>query len=231
MLPESCRSVISAVEYHIDIVKVTGSIPVPTTKEFIMIKEISQFVMPMPGVLSGKLSEDLFRDLKKQLVARSGEQLSANDLLIGAIQRQVFVEYDYRLQDSILVMFDRYVSLFGIDIVQADITSLWANYQQRYEYNPLHHHDGIVSFVIWVDIPYDVKEEQDFFPNRGFGQNTAAAFEFTYSGLDGRMLSHQIPVSKQDEGKILMFPASLKHQVYPFMTTDGVRISVAGNIG
>jgi hypothetical protein len=33
------------------------------------------------------------------------------------------------------------------------------------------------------------------------------------------------------EGVILLFPSSLKHQVYPFYESDGVRVSVSGNIG
>ena len=32
--------------------------------------------------------------------------------------------------------------------------NLWVNYQKKNQYNPIHVHSGVVSFVIFVDIPY-----------------------------------------------------------------------------
>jgi hypothetical protein len=38
-----------------------------------------------------------------------------------------------------------------------------------------------------------------------------------------------LPVDETWEGKFAVFPAELHHQVYPFYSTDEVRISLSGN--
>jgi hypothetical protein len=40
----------------------------------------------------------------------------------------------------------------------------------------------------------------------------------------------QLPVDKTFEGKIAFFPSKLSHCVYPFYSSDGIRISISGNI-
>ena len=35
----------------------------------------------------------------------------------------------------------------------------WVNYQKQGEFNPLHSHTGIYSFVIWMKIPFDYREQ------------------------------------------------------------------------
>ena len=39
-----------------------------------------------------------------------------------------------------------------------------------------------------------------------------------------------LDVDNEYEGKIMMFPSSLVHCVYPFYTSDDYRISLSGNI-
>ena len=41
---------------------------------------------------------------------------------------------------------------------------------------------------------------------------------------------YQLDIDQTWEGVLMMFPAYLKHQVYPFQTCDEHRISIAGNI-
>ena len=40
------------------------------------------------------------------------------------------------------------------------LTALWINYQKPNDFNPPHDHDGKLSFVIYLDIPDKLKEEQ-----------------------------------------------------------------------
>ena len=40
----------------------------------------------------------------------------------------------------------------------------------------------------------------------------------------------RLPIDKNWEGYMIMFPANLQHCVYPFYTSDETRISFAGNI-
>ena len=99
----------------------------------------------------------------------------------------------------------------------------WFNYQKRHEFIPVHVHDGVYSFVIWLDIPYNIEEELSV------GEH-ASCFQFLYTSILGRPMVKTLPVSKEWEGKILLFPSSLRHVVYPFFTSSGTRISISGNI-
>ena len=99
----------------------------------------------------------------------------------------------------------------------------WYNLQKKYEFVPNHTHDGVLSYSAWIKIPYNLLDET------ADGQY-ASCFEFTYVGTTGTVLSELIKVDKSFEGKIMMFPSSLTHCVYPFYTSDSTRVSVSGNI-
>ena len=38
------------------------------------------------------------------------------------------------------------------------LTGLWVNFQKKGEFQPIHNHYGLMSFVIWMDIPYHYKD-------------------------------------------------------------------------
>ena len=42
--------------------------------------------------------------------------------------------------------------------------------------------------------------------------------------------SYKFNLSKEDEGKLIMFPSSFTHVLYPFYTSKDVRLSIAGNV-
>ena len=48
--------------------------------------------------------------------------------------------------------------------------------------------------------------------------------------MAGQINGHQVYVDKEFESKILMFPSSLSHCVYPFYTSNKKRITSSGNI-
>ena len=39
------------------------------------------------------------------------------------------------------------------------MSSWWVNYQKQNEFNPLHNHSGVYSFVIWMKIPFKWDEQ------------------------------------------------------------------------
>lgn len=107
----------------------------------------------------------------------------------------------------------------------------WVNFQEKHEFNPVHDHNGIFSFVIWSKIPFDIEDEIAQSP--GFYSNTPLAghFEFYYTNCLGKICCHSIPADKTMENSLLIFPAMLNHAVYPFYSSDDFRISISGNIG
>ena len=109
--------------------------------------------------------------------------------------------------------------------------SLWVNLQQKTEYNPIHNHDGVLSYVAWLDVPYKHENEVNLKQSReSRTKEFSASFQFIYSTILGSISNEIYNVENGWEGRIVMFPAKLLHIVYPFYTSDGYRISIAGNL-
>ena len=109
------------------------------------------------------------------------------------------------------------------------LASSWVNFQKKGEFNPVHNHSGVVSFVLYLDVPYDIKDEMNLPSSRNSAMNVPAHFSFFYTTALGRIGISNIPVDKTYRNVLLMFPAKLSHSVYPFYTSDDYRISVSGN--
>ena len=110
------------------------------------------------------------------------------------------------------------------------LSSMWVNYQKQTEFNPLHDHNGVYSFVIWMKIP-----------TRHFEQNKnpialrsncpkISTFEFRYTDTLGKISEFVYEMNPEIEGTMLFFPSNLMHQVNPFFDCDEDRISISGNI-
>ena len=110
------------------------------------------------------------------------------------------------------------------------LESLWINFQKKYEFNPAHDHSGAFSFIIFLQIPYDINRELKYFPDSSLGSNQTSCLVFTALNAHGKFQDLTIPVDKSFVNKMLVFPATLRHCVYPFYTSDDYRITVSGNI-
>jgi len=106
------------------------------------------------------------------------------------------------------------------------LDGFWVNFQKKYEFNPIHSHNGLFSFVIWMQIPYDLKDEHHLAFTSKANEKVASCFAF----IDSTGNTSVIPVDKSYEGVMCLFPSTLKHMVYPFYTSDKFRISVSGNV-
>ena len=104
------------------------------------------------------------------------------------------------------------------------LEKLWINYQGPNEFNPPHSHGGALSFVIFLDVPMRLRvENQDY---KGLSSGPGG-ITFIYGETEDRCITnHSI---FPEEGDMYIFPAWLKHWVYPF-TSDCTRISVSGNV-
>ena len=109
------------------------------------------------------------------------------------------------------------------------LDSAWVNFQKKYEFNPLHYHDGLLSFVIWIDTPYNIKDEMDRISSRKSNTNVPGHFSLVYTNTVGKINQVHLPVDRSWNGRVLLFPAMMHHCVYPFYTSDEYRISVSGN--
>jgi len=105
-------------------------------------------------------------------------------------------------------------------------TSLWVNFQRKYEYNPAHTHPALFTFVAWTKVPFTMENENNHELARKTNQkNINGALNFIY-GNGGQPTPHYVT---PEEGGFVFFPSSLMHVVYPFYTSDDERISISGN--
>ena len=186
-----------------------------------------------------ELPKNIFDDLKKSCVQAKEIGEKYNNNLAGHIKeeysiRQISKQFNDYMIDCLHHGPIKEVWT-GIDVITNDkpivLHSLWVNYAKKYEFNPPHSHGGFVSFVIFVNIPYDLKEEESYFPNPNntIENNYSSKFSFLNINYNGRIVNDVINVDKSFEGKMFMFDAKQSHQVFPFYTSDDYRITVSGN--
>tara|TARA_B100001778_G_scaffold146855_1_gene120918 strand:+ start:164 stop:799 length:636 start_codon:yes stop_codon:yes gene_type:complete len=106
----------------------------------------------------------------------------------------------------------------------------WVNYQKQNEFNPVHNHKGVYSFVIWMKIPYDCEKQNKKDIARNSNTPSIGTFQFSYLNILGESNAKSYHLSPKDEGTMLFFPSRLYHMVHPFYDCDEERISVSGNI-
>jgi len=94
----------------------------------------------------------------------------------------------------------------------------WVNFQKKSEFNPLHNHSGILSAIIFIKIPDELKEERN---NSDYSAKTAGCLEFFHM--------NQHIVVKPKTAMLYFFPAYLWHAVYPYQS-DVERISMSFNL-
>jgi hypothetical protein len=95
----------------------------------------------------------------------------------------------------------------------------WINIQQNTEFFPNHRHEGLLSYVLWIRIPKETTTNE-----------FAGKFEITYTDILGNTRPSEYNIDQTYEGKLLMFPALLRHCVYPFYNSLSNRISLSGNV-
>jgi hypothetical protein len=111
----------------------------------------------------------------------------------------------------------------------------WVNFQEKYEFNPPHSHSGVLSFVIWYDIPFYMEDELLKSPSQKteFDKRENGYFNFIPRlGEPTMHTSMSVPIAadKRLNGTICLFPSSLSHSVYPFYSSDDYRITFSGNL-
>lgn len=180
--------------------------------------------------------DNIINYLKKSIKRK--KNLKFNKGLLGHIKeeylysnipekiKQFFIEKIF--ENSILKF-----HLDKIDILTKNaplvLDKLWCNFMKKYEFNPLHGHSGVFSFIIFLKIPYDLQKEDKVFPEVNKIHLTSRLQFVTVSPTTG-IQSIILDVDKSFENKMLIFPANFKHEVYPFYTSDEERITVSGNI-
>lgn len=191
---------------------------------------------PQPPVLWCKFPDLVNLQIKNYCIdfLQKEGKTSKNTDLAGNLERQYDAPYEIGefLFDKVDKTLRKYITKntsldFSDEKKFFELDSCWINYQKKHEFNPLHFHSGLFSFVYWTEIPYNIDDEMNLKLAKNSNCPCPSMFSFCYTNILGRIVQKTF---NSIEGLLFIFPASMLHQVYPFYTSDQYRISISGNI-
>lgn len=196
---------------------------------------------PNQGFISTKLTEEQLTPVKleiEEIRKNFDSAVKANQRLAGNIKQEYRLpksrEHLEKLIFPFLADYDKhfgyhqYIKLLDKDMPMR-MNDPWINFQRKGEFNPIHDHSGLYSWVIWINIPYTMEEEFEAGPGRDSLDPVNGCFEFQYTTILGTIQPYKIRADKSWENTLIIFPSKLTHQVYPFYSSDDYRISISGN--
>ena len=200
------------------------------------------FNFPNIGYLVADIPKDVEQILRHE-ISKVTEDFSKAKSASAGLAGHILKEYALHnskqiVQDCVINLMSVYDKkcdyLNNLNILERSqkyfLDSLWVNFQEKHEFNPVHSHSGIMSFVIWLTVPYQFEQEDLVFSNKPKDRKRNGRFGFCYTNSLGKIQTQFINVDKKLENKICLFPSTLNHVVYPFYTSDECRVSVSGNI-
>ena len=115
--------------------------------------------------------------------------------------------------------------------VPIKMRSMWVNYQKQHEFQPVHTHSGLYSFVVFMKIPTRYEDQLKFRHTEKTNSPLCVSnFQFQYINNLGKIETYSYNMSPETEGTILFFPSRLNHTVYPFYQCEEDRITISGNL-
>lgn len=151
-----------------------------------------------------------------------------NDNLAGDIQEQYLLANaqtgtvnikQKMLEDIISMLTQHTTNIIGDSLDTINLHDLWINVQKPYEYNPVHNHGGDFSFIWYLDVPEEIREE--YLQSSGVSK-VRGLVQFISA------LTNDILLFNPEKEDLYIFRAQQLHQVYPFHS-DVKRVSVSGN--
>ena len=197
---------------------------------------------PNYGHLVDKAPQNVLEELGQQineLQSDFSKGKKANDYLAGEIQHEYVVPPQPQLKQYIKDLSQRFEneSQYMISnynpIPTLKFDNLWVNFQKKYEYNPIHNHKGVYSFVIWYKIPFTFENEAKHHYRSDETECSHGKFSFVVPNTFNKLcniMNYPLEIDNSKEGYIAIFPSTLNHIVYPFYSSDEYRITVAGNV-
>ena len=180
------------------------------------------------GYVKLKLPKKLYKKLLKECLNARKNKIKITGISSEGVPKHFYIEkYHDELIDFVHSAHELYEKHFpnlaDIKILTSNLPYKygrpWINLQKQHEFIPCHNHDGIFSYSIWMQIPYDSSKEK-----------YSGNFHFMYLDTLGFLRTEAHTLSKEDEGTLIMFPSKLNHMVYPYYKNNNTRISISGNI-
>jgi hypothetical protein len=171
--------------------------------------------------------------------------IPANHDLVGKIKKEFYYDKNFveKNTEEIYIKIKDYLHLLSthwrrkdpgdIKPFQIELTNLWLNCQKAGEFNPIHNHSEDISFVINVDIPEEIYEEETSTNGLPSGciqfVNSLNYAPYKESSIKSLLRPIAAVQEKPKTGDMFIFPADLYHHVQSF-DSNVVRKTVSGNI-
>lgn len=210
------------------------------------IMEIKALTFPNYGTVETHLADEYVSNFYKLIEEAKEKPHSMNNILAGNISSSIELNMKSKfatnfVKNVIPSMVTSYVKQYGFPIkhitkhIQDNsitLEELWVNFQRKHEFNPIHDHNGMLSFVIWLSIPTSSKKQNELpFSKNSGSKGLISNFSFVYTDILGNIKNYVYQMEKDIEGYMVMFPSRLMHQVFPFYESEKERITISGNVG
>ena len=201
------------------------------------------------GYIDEKMPDDVFKIVLDEIDIAAGQKVPHNTKLVGNIEEQYLMGFKnqvnmYKLETylrGLAGIYEKkfnYMSCMGNQTMSLDqgmsfdlrLRNCWVNFMKKYEFNPIHNHSGLYSFVIFVKIPFELNKEFASPRTQNEKQRFPGCFSFYCGNGLGEFVPHVIEADRTWEQVIMLFPSITQHCVYPFYTSDDYRITVSGNL-
>ena len=135
----------------------------------------------LPEVFFGEVPPDIFSWLKNAAKRSKEKNLDARRALAGHINEEydIFRSFDksksiVESNDTNYIKYENFIKNCAFDPYfegfwrktniltrpcELSIVSTWVNFQKKYEFNPPHTHTGLFSWIIFLNIPYNLEDE------------------------------------------------------------------------
>jgi len=204
-------------------------------------------------VMKGSLPEEILSNLIEltDVITQDNEKQSKNNDLAGEIEDEWAIDVhllsNIKFTPFLFQLIEEYIRLTTLqsrptntsqertdkEFIKNEkifwkkrkIKEAWFNNQKDNEYNPIHAHGGILSGILYLKIP-------EYLPARKNNVSDGAImFVGSLTPNDGLFTSPHFSILPK-VGDIFLFPATLRHLVYPFRTSNGkeIRRSMSFNI-
>lgn len=197
------------------------------------------------GYVYDELDDAVFEEIKKEVeeVRKNENAEKANNILVGQLSKEYHLKKCIPLLESLLLpnimlhdSYTKHISKAKNVFPLADennyelfLGDCWVNFQEKNEWQPMHDHRGVYSFIIFVDIPYDYHKELNSGPGKKSNNKMSGQVTLHHADVYNGFSTIKLETDKQKNGTVIVFPADTIHSVNPFFSVDATRITISGN--
>ena len=198
---------------------------------------------PNVPLLKCELGQDAIDYLWERIKVAQVDDKNANSNLAGNITQSLYLKDvdQYFFKNHLQEVSEKYIEEYrsipsfrnpftNVKTYKLKMREFWVNFSKQHEFNPLHTHGGALSFVVWLNIPTESEDQHNLPISKNSSAPVASDFMFAFTNIFGQIAPHSVQMNSEVEGTMFLFPSVMTHQVYPFYESDGIRVSISGNL-